>query len=443
MGARGEIFHPEFKAKPYWWEAWEPTAGPSEDPPARVPVAIIGGGYAGLNTALELRRNGIDCCVLEAQDLGFGASTRNGGQVSSGVNIGKGLQGSGMPRDAAARDRLAAALLTDASESFGFLEDIIRRESIDCRWERRGRFVGAYTAGHYRELAARAEVLNRDPSSGARLLPRERQREEIASDFYHGGLLVDRSGALHPALYYRGLLEACRRQGVPLSARAEVTRVEGRRGTFRLKTARGEVAAEEVVVATNGYTGNATPRLRRRVIPLASHIIATEELPADLARSLIPNRRTISNTARILCYYRLSPDGRRMLFGGRARFTQVPPQVSAPILHDFMVQRFPQLKEARITHAWTGNVAFTFDYLPHMGEESGMHYALGCNGSGVAMMTYLGHQIGRKIAGGGNRVTAFEELPIPGRAFYTGNPWFLPLVGSWYRFRDRLDRALG
>ena len=443
MGTGRNIFHPEFKAKPYWWEAWEPTAAPSADPASRVPVAIVGGGYAGLNAALELKRSGVEAVVLEAQDFGFGASTRNGGQVSSGVNIGKGLDGSGMPRDPGARARLAAALMADASESFGFLEDVIRRESIDCRWERRGRFVGAYAARHYGELAARAEVLNRDNGADARLLPRERQREEIASDFYHGGLLVDRSGALHPALYYKGLLEACRRQGVHLSARAEVTRIEGRRGAFRLRTSRGEIAAEEVVVATNGYTGDATPRLKRRIIPLASHIIATEELPADLARSLIPNRRTISDTPRVLCYYRLSPDGRRMLFGGRARFTQVPPAVSAPILHDFMVRRFPQLKEARVTHAWTGNVAFTFDYLPHMGEDRGLHYALGCNGSGIAMMSYLGHQIGRKIAGGGNRVTAFEDLPIPGHALYTGNPWFLPLVGGWYRFRDRIDRALG
>lgn len=443
MVAGRDVFHPEFKAKPYWWEAWEPLRAPSEDPPAQISVAIVGGGYAGLNAALELRRNGIEACVLEAQDFGFGASTRNGGQVSGGVNIGKGLDGSGMPRDAVARAGLATALLADASESFTFLEDVIRRESIDCRWERRGRFVGAYTPRHYAALTARVETLNRDAGSQARLLPRERQREEIASDFYHGGLLVDRAGALHPALYYKGLLEACRRQGVHLVARADVTGIGGRRGAFRLATSRGEVAAEEVVIATNGYTGDATPRLKRRVIPLASHIIATEELPTDLARSLIPNRRTISDTPRVLCYYRLSPDGKRVLFGGRARFTQVPPEVSAPILHDFMTQRFPQLKDARVTHAWTGNVAFTFDYLPHMGEDSGMHYALGCNGSGVAMMTYLGRQIGRKIAGGGNRVSAFEDLKLPGRALYAGNPWFLPLVGSYYRLRDRIDRALG
>jgi glycine/D-amino acid oxidase-like deaminating enzyme len=131
-----------------------------------------------------------------------------------------------------------------------------------------------------------------------------------------------------------------------------------------------------------------------------------------------------------------------MVFGGRARFTPVTPETSAPILHRYMLDRFPQLKGYRVTHAWTGNVAFTFDFLPHMGEEGGMHYALGCNGSGVATMTYFGHQTARKILGGGNRVSAFEEIDFPSQPGYAGTPWFLPLVGGWYRFRDRLDRML-
>ena len=174
---------------------------------------------------------------------------------------------------------------------------------------------------------------------------------------------------------------------------------------------------------------------------MASHIIATEELPEELASSLIPRRRTISETRRVLCYYRMSPDGRRVLFGGRARFTQASPQASAPILHRFMAERFPQLAQARVTHAWMGNVAFTFDFLPHMGREQGMHYCLGCNGSGVAMMSYLGHQTARKILGGGNRVNAFDERDFPTRALYSGKPWFLPLAGNWYRLRDWVDRA--
>jgi glycine/D-amino acid oxidase-like deaminating enzyme len=443
MDAKGGIFHPDFKPLPYWWEAWRPREEEPIDPPAATDVAIIGGGYGGLNAALELARNGIESTVFEANDFGFGASTRSGGAVSAGINLGKGLGGRKWQGDEAARAALVNALLGDGSQSFSLLEDIIKRENIECFYERRGRFIGAYTAKHYQGLADKLALFNERSDAHAVMVPRERQREEIASDFYHGGMLVERSAKLHPSLYYGGLLAACRRQKIQLAARCGVLRIEGRRDAFTLSTSRGTVRAKQVVVATNGYTGNVTPQLKRRLIPVASHIIATEVLPADLAKNLIPHGRTINDTPRVLTYYRMSPDGARMIFGGRARFTAVGPEVSAPALHRMMTDRFPQLKGVKVTHAWTGNVAFTFDFLPHMGEIDGMHYALGCNGSGVAMMTYLGHQTARKIIGGGNRVSAFEDVDLPARPFDTGNPWFLPIVGGWYRLRDRIDRAVG
>jgi glycine/D-amino acid oxidase-like deaminating enzyme len=178
------------------------------------------------------------------------------------------------------------------------------------------------------------------------------------------------------------------------------------------------------------------------VVPVASHIIATEELPQDLAQSLIPKGRTLSDTKRVLCYYRMSPDGTRMVFGGRARFMQVDPTISAPILHRYMTDRFPQLRGVKVTHAWTGNVAFTLDALPHMGEREGFHYCLGCNGSGVAMMTYLGWQTARKIARAANYACSYDTEDFPDHPLYSGNPWFLPVVGGYYRLRDTLDRLL-
>jgi glycine/D-amino acid oxidase-like deaminating enzyme len=255
-------------------------------------------------------------------------------------------------------------------------------------------------------------------------------------------MVVERSGKLHPALYYKGLLDACRRRDVTVCAKAGAGQI-GRTGNgWRVETARGDLVAGDVVIATNGYTGSLTPALKRRVVPIASHIIATEELPQDLARSLIPKGRTLSDTKRVLCYYRLSPDGRRMVFGGRARFTQVDPTVSAPILYRYMTDRFPQLQGVKVTHAWTGNVAFTLDSLPHMGQRDGLHYCLGCNGSGVAMMTYLGWQTARKLARAANYACSFDSEDFPDHPLYSGNPWFLPVVGGYYRLRDSLDRLL-
>jgi glycine/D-amino acid oxidase-like deaminating enzyme len=442
MAARGGVFHPDFKPLPYWWEAWAPRREKPADLPAATEVAIIGGGYAGLNAALELARAGVSSTVFEAGDFGAGASTRNGGAVSAGINIGKGIGGWSSKKDDAAHAALLRALVADGAQGLDLLEDIIKREAIDCHYERNGRFLGAYTAKHFAGFAAAVNKLNETTEARAHIVPPERQREEIASDFYHGGMVVERAGKIHPALYYKGLLDACRRHRIALLAQTAVGRITGRRDAFILETARGSVRAKQIIVASNGYTGDATPQLKRRLIPVASHIIATEELPEDLALGLTPRGRTISDTPRILTYYRMSPDGRRMIFGGRARFTAVGPEVSAPALHRMMTDRLPQLKGARITHAWTGNVAFTFDFLPHMGVMDGMHYALGCNGSGIAMMSYLGNQTARKIIGGGNRVSAFEDVDFPSRVGYSGNPWFLPLVGGWYRLRDRIDRAV-
>jgi glycine/D-amino acid oxidase-like deaminating enzyme len=433
-----DIFHREFTPTPLWWEAYTPTAGDLVDVPRAARVAIVGGGYAGLSTALELTRHGIDAVVLEANELGFGASTRNGGAVSGGVNIGKSFTG----RTTDIKPDRVERLLSDASDAFALIDRLIAAEKIDCFWEKPGRFVGAWTRKHFAAQARRLAVLNAAARSGAYMVPRERQREEMASDYYFGGMVVERSGKLHPALYYKGLLEACRRRGVTVCAKAAVSRIDRSGAAWQVETSRGAVSVGDVVIATNGYTGTLTPALRRRVVPVASHIIATEELPQDLARSLIPKARTLSDTKRVLCYYRMSPDGTRMVFGGRARFTQVDPTVSAPILYRYMTDRFPQLRGMKITHAWTGNVAFTLDALPHLGQQDGLHYCLGCNGSGVAMMTYLGWQTARKIARVANYACSFDTEEFPDHPLYSGKPWFLPVVGSYYRLRDNLDRLL-
>ncbi|HWL83805.1 MAG TPA: FAD-binding oxidoreductase [Roseomonas sp.] len=436
------IFHPAFKARPFWWEAIDMGG---DDPPAELParadIVIVGGGLTGLNCAIELGRGGAQAVVLDAEPLGYGASTRNGGGVSGGNNVGKGLSGAkGRQSPEEMKDWLRA-IMGDASEGLAHIEALVQREGIQCHYERTGRFVGAWTPKHYAGMAAKIDALNEFAQADAAMLPRERQREEMASDYYYGGMVVNRTGKIHPALYHRGLMQAARRNGAVLLGRTKAGALTRVADGWRVETSRGPIQAREVVIATNGYTGALTPDLRRRLIPVASHIIATEEIDPELARSLIPKQRTLADSRRILCYYRLSHDNRRVIFGGRARFTQVTPEVSAPILHAMMLERWPQLKGTRITHAWTGNVAFAFDYLPHMGvTQKGLHYAMACNGAGVAMLSYLGAELGKKLLGKSNRMPVFDGRDFPTRPFYTGHPWMLPMVGNWYRFRDWLDR---
>jgi glycine/D-amino acid oxidase-like deaminating enzyme len=430
------IFTSDFKARPFWWEAYEPRPLPEVALPKSIRVVIIGAGYAGLNAALELNREGIGCIVLDANEPGFGGSSRNGGMVSGGVNVGKRYMAKALS------DAEAALYLNDAADAFSHIEDLINRENIDCGWTRAGYFLGAWCKSHYEGMAHKVELLNQTARSESYLVPPERQREEIGSDYYRGGVVVGRAGHLHPALLFKGLLELCQQRDIPIASKTPAVKLTETATGWRVDTPRGSIEAGDVIIATNGYTGDVTPDLKRRVVPVGSYIIATEELPADLAASISPKNRSFADTRRVLTYYRMSPDGKRLIFGGRAKFGHTDPVETAPILHRFMTDRFPQLKGVRVTHAWSGNVAFTLDALPHAGQIDGMHYLTGCNGSGVAMMTYLGTQTARRIAGRANRTHAFEEGDFPDHPLYTGNPWFLPVIGTWYQIRDRFDRMM-
>lgn len=425
------VFHPEFSARPYWWEAAPPVQ--RETPPtADIDIAVIGGGIAGLSAALRLAKGGARVAVLEAGDFGSGASSRSAGLVSGGNYLGKGLKG--------LSEAAAATLLREASGALDLLEEIIASEHIRCHYERTGRVVAAAVPAHYAAQERTLDRLNRLADAQASMLPRERQHEEIASAAYSGGMIVNRTGKLHPALYMHGLLAAAEKAGASLHSGVTAQAVEGSRGSFILRTTSGSLRAREVVIATNGYTGMLTPELRRRVIPVASYLIATEPLPDDLAASLLPRGRTLTDTRRVLRFARMSPDGRRLLFGGRARFTPHAPEAAAPVLHRFMREVFPQLASYRIAHAWCGNVAFTFDFLPHAGLRDGLHYCLGCNGSGISMMTLLGRNIADRILGA-DSAGAFERPAFPTRPFYRGDPkLILPLVGAAYKLGDWLDR---
>jgi glycine/D-amino acid oxidase-like deaminating enzyme len=430
------IFHQDFKPRPFWWDAHEPTPLPERDPPKTARVAIVGAGYAGLSAAIELEREGLDPVVLDANEPGYGGSTRNGGMVSGGVNVGKRYLAKPMAPEE------AAPFLNDAADAFAHIENLIAREKIACDWTKAGYFLGAWCNSHYDAMAKKVALLNAEARSEAYVVPAERQREEIGSDYYRGGMVVTRAAHIHPARYFKGLLDIVQDRRIPILSKCAVTRLTPSSKGWRVETPRGAIEAGDVIIATNGYTGDITPQFKRRVVPVGSYIIATEELPPEIAHSLSPKNRSIADTRRVLTYYRLSPDGKRLIFGGRAKFGHTDPVETAGILYTFMTDRYPQLKGVRITHAWTGNVAFTLDELPHMGKLDNLHYALGCNGSGIAMMTYLGHQTARKIAGKVNRICAFDRPEFPDHPLYNGSTWFLPWIGRYFRARDWIDRHI-
>lgn len=426
------LFTSDARFAPYWWERTPRPALPERDVPATCDVAVVGSGYTGLHAALRTARGGRHTVVFDAEDLGFGCSTRNGGQISTSVK----------PSFAALAKRhgeaRAAEIVREGQRSLSWTGEFIRAEGIDCDFGVVGRFHAAHNAAQFESLARKARQQPKGLEVEAHVVPRAEQRREIDTDAYFGGVVYAQHASVDPARYHRGLLERVQAAGAELVAHCPVTAIAREGERYRVTTARGTTSARDVVIATDGYTGPLSPWLQRRVIPIGSYVIATEPLPEATIDRLMPRNRIVSDTRKVVFYYRASPDRRRILFGGRVSVSETDPSLSGPLLHADLVKIFPELARVRITHSWCGFVAYTFDELMHTGRHEGMYYATGYCGSGVGMGGYLGMRIGQQVLGLAEGRTAFDGLPFATRPFYTGNPWFLAPSVRFFRWRDRL-----
>ncbi|MEM7378717.1 MAG: FAD-binding oxidoreductase [Pseudomonadota bacterium] len=422
---------------PFWWEdAGVPTPLPDQPAlPNEADVVIVGAGLTGLSAARTLARAGRSVLVLDRGAPGIGASSRNGGQVGGGHRLHPSVLDAQYGRD------LATRLLHEAHiDSVDFFNALIASEGIDCDWEACGRFRGNWTAAEYDAGARDLDALRKRIPLTAYAVPRDQQHTEISTELYAGGTVFPTHGAINPAKYTRGLLDAACRAGARVIGDTEVHRIET--GSLdRVHTAKGTVSCGSVLIATNGYTGPATPALRRRIVPVPSFIVATDVLGENRVRALMPARRVYVESRVRHCYFRPSPDGQRLVFGGRAALFPVSEAIAQSQLSRLIADVFPELADTPLTHSWRGFTGFSFAQLPHVGQVDGLHLAMGYSGNGNTMAPYLGHKAALQILGDPEGDTAFSHTRFEGRLWHRGAPWFMPAADAWFRVRDVWDRV--
>jgi glycine/D-amino acid oxidase-like deaminating enzyme len=362
---------------------------------------------------------------------GEGASSRNGGICSGNIKF----------SFSALIDKFgldqAKAFFAEGIAARTALIKLIEEENINCGFKMVGRFDGANHVRDYDKMDHETDLLNRHLDLGAYMVAQSDQRTELGTNLYKGGRVRPDIGGVQPAELHQGIYERALSAGVTVIDQTAVTSISRDTDGFTLSTARGSVKAGQCIVATNGYTDEVTDWLRRRIIPIPSQIIATDTLDPDLLDRLMPKRRMVGDTRNLYNYYRPSPDGTRIIFGGRRGADTDNDMQKCMHLYNNLVEIFPELEGVRLTHTWWGYTGYTFDFIPHLRVHDGIHYATGFCGSGVVWAPWLGRKAAYMILGNKQDAQSmFSRKPFPTRPFYNGKPWFLPYVIRWYGLKD-------
>jgi len=416
-----------------WQQQAQPPVVEVHPLPGQADVVVVGAGYCGLSAARELARRGRTTVVVERDPLATGASTRNGGMVIPELKSG--------PAGLAQRyGPVGERMYDEVNEAFDQLEALVATEAIDCRYRRDGQLYLAHNQAHVEGLAAMADEHGGERGEAVRFVSRDGLADEVGSDAFYAGVVLERTGGLHPARYHAGLARLALEAGVDVHDRTTALAIEPRpQGGHQVTTDRGTIEAGDVIVATNAYADALVPWLARRVVPIGSFIIATEVLDPGLAASVSPRGRMMVDTKNLLFYWRLSPDG-RVLFGGRRSLAPSSIAEARDFLYGSMVGIHPQLAGTRISHAWGGHVAMTLDRMPHFGRVPsgpglGALFATGCNGSGVALNSWMGTRAADVVLGG--PPPALSEIRFPAVPLHRARRAYLPLVGQWFAWEDR------
>ena len=421
-----------FPLSPSLWAATAPPAAETLPLTAatRADVCIIGGGYCGLSAALHLAEAGADAILLEAREPGWGGSGRNGGQVIPGLKYD--------PIELKAKfgEEHGRRLVDFAGRTADTVFDLIDRHAMEVPHIRAGWIQGAHTEAGLGEVARRAEQWAAW-GAATEMLDREAAARKIGTDSYLGGWVDRRGGAIQPLAFARGLARAAMGAGARIHGGTTVTKLERRGQRWHVETDRGgAVDAGRVLLATNGYTGDLVPRLKRTVIAVNSFQIATEPLTDNLRKTILPEGHVSSDTRKLLLYFRFDHQG-RLLMGGRGPFREPKGPEDWAHLERVLGKLFPQVGDTPIAHRWCGRVAVTRDFLPHLHEpEPGLLVDIGCMGRGVGLQTTLGKALARYLGSGQKADLPLPILPITPIPAHGLNRLYVSAIIAWYRMTD-------
>jgi len=417
----------KIKNEPYWWSDAKPDFIDQVEWSSNADVLIVGAGYTGLSAALTLLDSGLKVIIIDKEIAGFGASSRNGGITSGKIKPSirelKGKFGLDLSKQIVEEGNLARK----------DLYDFIKKEKIDCDLKINGMFVGATSKKGLENQKKETDFNIRSIGIENKIIEKKDVPDFIESNKYVGGIFDKRIGSIHPAKLVKSMIHLVQKKGGLIFDKTTFKKSERNGKKFYIWTNKGLVKSNHLIIATNAYTDKNIPWLRKKLIPVISEMISTCEIGNNRVNSLMPKLTTFGEALNLFYYFRPSPDGKRILIGGRrVRYNNENPTKK---LKSGLLEIFPGLNDIEISNHWYGFVTFPVDQLPKLVMHEGIIYAAGYCGSGTVWSRWFGKKAAEIILNFETK-SAFYNIPFRKIPFYNGYPWFVPVAIKYFKMQD-------